>query len=214
MLLSALLALLALAASATWTVQARPADSGRVLVMGDSLSAGYGMAASQGWVALLDEQLQTQAPGWRMVNASISGETTAGGASRIVRALAQHRPRVVVIALGANDALRGLPLADTRRNLAYMIGAAHGSGARVLLVGMQMPPNLGPLYTREFAQGYTDLSQRFDTALLPFLLQPIAAERSNFQDDNLHPVPAAQPAIRDHVWTALQPVLQDTAVQP
>lgn len=210
MLLSAAAALLLLVIAGAWPVQAHSAPSKRILVMGDSLSAGYGMAASQGWVALLDRRLQTQHSGWRAVNASISGETTAGGASRILNALRQHRPQVVVIELGANDALRGLPLAQTRRNLAYMIGAAHGADARVLLVGMQMPPNLGPQYTREFANGFAALSARFDTALLPFLLQPIAADRGHFQDDNLHPTAAAQPAIRDHVWPALQPLLQDT----
>ena len=213
MLLSAVVALLLPIIAGVWPAQAQPASSNRILVMGDSLSAGYGMAASQGWVALLDRRLRTQHRGWRAVNASISGDTTAGGASRIVNALRQHRPQVVVIELGANDALRGLPLAQTRRNLAYMIGAAHGAGAQVLLIGMQMPPNLGMHYTSEFAQGYADLSARFGTALLPFLLQPIAADRSLFQDDNLHPTPAAQPAIRDHVWPALQPLLQHSATR-
>lgn len=182
-------------------------DPRTVLVMGDSLSAAYGLAAAQGWVALTGERVAREKPGWRVVNASISGETTAGGAARIVDAVVRFRPAVVVIELGANDALRGLPLRESRRNLARMIGAAQGIGAEVLLVGMRMPPNYGPDYTAEFERGYRQLADRFDTALLPFLLQPVAADRGNFQADNLHPVAAAQPAIRDHVWNALAPLL-------
>lgn len=180
-----------------------------VLVMGDSLSAAYGMSASQGWVALLGERMQRAHPQWRVVNASVSGETTAGGEARIVDALVRHRPSVVVIELGANDALRGLPLRDARRNLARMIGASQGIGAKVLLVGMRMPPNYGPEYTTEFERGYRELSRRFDTALLPFLLAPIAASRDNFQGDNVHPVAAAQPTLAEHVWPALKPLLED-----
>ena len=179
-----------------------------VLVMGDSLSAAYGLSATQGWVALTAERIEKEKPGWRVVNASISGETTAGGAARIVDAVVRHRPSVVVIELGANDALRGLPLRETRRNLARMIGAAQGIGAEVLLVGMRIPPNYGPDYTREFERGYRQLSERFDAALLPFLLQPIAADRGNFQADNMHPVAAAQPKLRDHVWPALLPLMR------
>ncbi|KGM53967.1 hypothetical protein N799_13640 [Lysobacter arseniciresistens ZS79] len=183
------------------------ADNRTVLVMGDSLSAGYGMAAAQGWVALTAERIDAEKPGWDVVNASISGETTAGGRSRIVDALARHRPQVVVIALGANDGLRGLPTARTAANLAYMIGAAHGAGAQVLLVGMQMPPNLGAAYTQAFAGNYRTLAEHFDVALLPFLLEPIALDRDAYQADNLHPVAEAQPALRDHVWRALEPLL-------
>lgn len=178
-----------------------------VLVMGDSLSAGYGMPATQGWVALLADRLERRTPPWEVVNASISGETTAGGRSRIVDALARHRPQVVVIALGANDGLRGLPTEGTAANLAWMIGAAHGAGAEVLLVGMQMPPNLGPDYTRAFADNYTTLAARFDVALLPFLLEPIALDAEAYQDDNLHPVAAAQPRLLEHVWESLEPLL-------
>lgn len=196
-------------------LQAQPAPSRThaaahprtVLVMGDSLSAAYGLAASQGWVALTADRIAATRPGWRVVNASISGETSAGGAARIVDAVVRTRPSVVVVALGANDALRGLPLRQTRRNLARMIGASRGVGARVLLVGMRIPPNYGAAYTREFERGYRDLAARFDTALVPFLLQPVASRRANFQDDNLHPTAAAQPAIRDHVWRVLGPML-------
>jgi len=182
-------------------------DARTVLVMGDSLSAAYGLAAEEGWVSLTAERIADRAPGWTVVNASISGETTAGGKARIVGALVRHRPDVVVIALGANDGLRGLPIDQMRRNLAWMIGAAHGAGAEVLLLGMQMPPNLGPDYTRAFADSYPLLADRFDTALVPFLLEPIATGRDNFQDDNLHPVAGAQDDLRDHVWPALEPLL-------
>ena len=196
------LLLLSLAASAQ-------APDGRrtVLVMGDSLSAAYGLASHQGWVALTAETIARRQPGWRVINASISGETSAGGRSRIIDALARHRPDVVVVALGANDGLRGLPVDAMRRNLAYMVGAAHGAGAEVLLVGMRMPPNLGPDYTRQFAASYPMLARRFDTALVPFLLEPIATDRASFQDDNLHPVAEAQDELRDHVWAALAPLL-------
>lgn len=178
-----------------------------VMVFGDSLSAAYGLDAREGWVALLEERLQRQKPGWRVVNASISGETSAGGAARVVREVARVRPAVVVIALGANDGLRGLPPRDTRRNLARMIGASQGVGARVLLAGMRMPPNYGAEYTRAFEQVYPDLAKLFGVELLPFLLEPVALDRDAFQADNLHPVAAAQPRLRDHVWTALEPLL-------
>lgn len=178
-----------------------------VLVMGDSLSAGYGMAAHEGWVSRLGERLARERPGWRVVNASISGETTAGGSSRIVGEVLRHRPEVVVIALGANDGLRGLPLREARRNLARMIGASQHVGARVLLVGMRMPPNLGEDYTRGFERNYRELSDLFDTALLPFLLDPIALDRNAYQDDNLHPTVEAQGKLLDHVWPALEPLL-------
>ena len=178
-----------------------------VLVLGDSLSAGYGLDASQGWVALTAARVAASKPGWRVVNASISGDTTAGGRARAVHEVVLHRPAVVVIELGANDGLRGLPLRETRINLAYMIGAAHGLHARVLLLGMRLPPNYGAAYTQQFAGIYPDLAKRFDTALLPFLLEPIMRDRNAFQADNMHPVARVQPLLRDHVWTALAPLL-------
>jgi acyl-CoA thioesterase I len=189
-------------------VRPKSAPQRTVLVMGDSLSAAYGLAPSQGWVALTGARLAREKPGWRLVNASISGETSAGGAARVVHEVVLHRPAVVVIALGANDGLRGLPLRQTRTNLARMIGAAHGIGAKVLLVGMRMPPNYGAAYTRDFERSFPQLAERFDTALLPFLLEPIVRDRNAFQDDNLHPVARVQPALRDHVWTALAPLLK------
>ena len=194
-------------AQSSAAARALPADQRTVLVLGDSLSAAYGLRASEGWVALLGQRLSREHPAWRVVNASVSGETTAGGASRIVGELRRHRPDVVVIELGANDGLRGLPTLQTRINLARMIGAAHGADAEVLLVGMRMPPNLGADYTQAFEGNYTALSERFDTALLPFLLEPIALDQAAFQGDNLHPVAAAQPKLLEHVWPALEPLL-------
>jgi acyl-CoA thioesterase I len=195
---------LGLAAAAA---SAAPATARKVLVLGDSLSAAYGIAPEQGWVALTGERLRARKPGWTIVNASVSGETTAGGASRIAGELARHDPDVVVIELGANDGLRGLDLAQTRANLEKMVVAANASGARVLLLGMRIPPNYGRRYTEAFASNYAELAEAHDAALLPFLLEPIAADRTAFLPDQLHPAAAAQPRLRDHVWTALEPLL-------
>jgi len=179
-----------------------------VLVLGDSLSAAYNLRAAQGWVALTAERIKQARPGWRVVNASISGETTAGGASRIDAEIKRHRPAVVVIELGANDGLRGLPLEQTRSNLERMIRASQASGAKVLLIGMRMPPNFGRDYTQGFERTFSDLAKQHKTAFLPFLLEPIALDRSAFQADNLHPVASAQPKLRDHVWSKLLPLLK------
>jgi len=203
-----MLALLANAQSGPAAAQVQGPKPRTVLVLGDSLSAAYGLAPAQGWVALTGERIARSKPGWRVVNASISGETSAGGAARVVREVVLHRPSVVVIELGANDALRGLPLRQTRTNLARMIGAAHGVGAEVLLLGMRIPPNYGAAYTQEFERSYRDLAKRFDARLLPFFLEPIARDRDAFQGDNLHPVASAQPKLRDHVWTVLEPMLE------
>jgi acyl-CoA thioesterase I len=207
----ALLALLlcaVVAQAAPMPAKVQPVAPPTVLVFGDSLSAAYGLDAGQGWVALTEQRIAQARPGWRVVNASISGETSAGGAARVVNEVARVRPTVVVIALGANDGLRGLPLRQTRSNLARMIGAAQGVGAKVLLVGMRMPPNYGAEYTQAFERTYRDLAALFDTAFLPFLLEPIARDRTAFQADNLHPVAEAQPLLRDHVWRALEPLLK------
>ena len=179
-----------------------------LLVMGDSLSAAYGLNASQGWVALTADRIGKTHPGWNVVNASISGETTAGGAARIAAELKRHQPTVVVIELGANDGLRGLPLAQSHSNLEKMIKTSQAAGAKVLLVGMRMPPNYGREYTQGFERNYSELARTHRTALLPFLLEPIASDRGAFQADNLHPVAAAQPKLRDHVWKALSPLLK------
>jgi len=192
------------------TARAAPAAQAArtVLVMGDSLSAGYGLSASQGWVALTADRIAKTKPGWRVVNASISGETTAGGAARIDGELKRNKPAVVVIELGANDGLRGLPLAQSRTNLDRMITSSKKAGAKVLLIGMRMPPNLGREYTQGFSDNYGALAKQHGIALLPFLLEPIALDRTAFQDDNLHPIASAQPKLRDHVWTQLAPLLR------
>lgn len=195
--------------SETAAGKAQAPTSPTVLVMGDSLSAGYGLAADEGWVSLAAARIAKERPAWRVVNASISGETSAGGSSRIVAEVLRVKPKVVVIELGANDGLRGLPLREMRRNLARMIGASQHVGAKVLLIGMRIPPNYGAEYTEGFEQVYLDLAKLFNVELLPFLLQPIAADRGNFQDDNLHPIAAAQPKLRDHVWSALAPLLKN-----
>jgi acyl-CoA thioesterase I len=179
-----------------------------LLVMGDSLSAAYGLKVEQGWVSLLARKLEQEGRPWQVINASISGETTAGGASRIANELKRHKPRLVIIELGANDGLRGLPLDISEANLGKMIQAAKTTGARVLLVGMHIPPNYGPDYTQAFHGMYADLAERHDVALLPFLMQPIAADRGNYLDDNLHPTAAAQPELLAHVWTVLAPMLK------
>ncbi len=179
-----------------------------VLVLGDSLSAAYGLSASQGWVALTADRVSKTQPGWRVVNASISGETSAGGVSRIAGELKRNRPAVVVIELGANDGLRGLPLQQTRSNLERMIKLSQAAGAKVLLIGMRMPPNMGRDYTQGFERNFSELSKLHKTAYLPFLLEPIALDRSAFQADNLHPIATAQPKLRDHVWKALAPLLK------
>lgn len=178
-----------------------------VLVYGDSLSAGFGIAVAQSWPTLLGQRLKEQGSPWTVANASISGETTAGGRSRFEGALRQFEPGVVILALGANDGLRGLPVKAMRDNLAAMIGAAKKRQAKVLLVGMRLPPNYGPDYTRDFEAAFRDLARREKVALLPFLLEPVAEDRQAFQPDNLHPVAAVQPKIRDHVWKALGPLL-------
>lgn len=200
--------LLALALLLSSVSGAMAAETRTVLVMGDSLSAAYGLAPEQGWVMLLGKRVQARKPGWRVANASVSGETTAGGASRIAGELARHKPAVVVIELGANDGLRGLPLEQTRGNLERMILAAKRAGARVLLLGMRLPPNFGQHYTRGFERNYSELAKTHGTALLPFLLEPIASDREAFQADNLHPVASAQPRLRDHVWPKLEPLLK------
>lgn len=179
-----------------------------VLVLGDSLSAAYGLRSDQGWVALLDKRLKAQRPGWSVVNASVSGETTAGGLSRLPRQLQRVRPAVVVIELGANDGLRGLPVARMQANLDSMVRMSQAAGAKVVVLGMRMPPNMGRAYTDSFANAYTKVARQRGTALVPFFLEPIMLTRAAFQGDNLHPTAAAQGRLLDHVWPTLQPLLK------
>jgi len=178
------------------------------LIFGDSLSAGYGIAADRSWPSLLGQRLVENRLRYTVTNASISGETTAGGRARLPAALERNRPTVVIIALGANDGLRGLPLAQMRDNLAAMVQAARSQQAKVLLVGMKLPPNYGPDYAEAFEQAFVQVARQEKVALLPFLLAPIALETEAFQADGLHPTAAAQPKILDHVWTALKPLVK------
>jgi acyl-CoA thioesterase-1 len=181
-----------------------------ILVFGDSLSAAYGISRQDGWVTLLQERLRQKRLDYTVANASVSGETTSGGASRIAATLAAHKPVIVVVALGANDGLRGLPLGQMRENLAAIIRAAQKSGSRVLLVGMQMPPNYGPQYTRDYAQVFAALARRFKCALVPFLLEGVAGNRELLLEDNLHPTAQAQPIVLENVWRGLAPMLGGT----
>jgi acyl-CoA thioesterase-1 len=179
-----------------------------LLVFGDSLSAAYGLQAEQGWVAQLQRRLQSQGYGYRVVNASVSGETTSGGRNRIQRALTQHKPRLVLLELGANDGLRGLPVKETRDNLAFMMDAIRRSGAKVLLLGIRIPPNYGPQYTQAFGDIYAGLAKEKKAPLLPFLLEGIALDERFMQPDGLHPNAQGQPLVLANVWPALKPLLE------
>jgi acyl-CoA thioesterase-1 len=184
---------------------ARPANT--ILVLGDSLSAEYGLKRGSGWVALLKQQLQAEKINARVVNASISGDTTSGGRARLGALLMQHQPTLVVIELGANDALRGLPLALTRDNLLAMTRQAQQTAARVLLLGMQMPPNYGREYGQRFADMYAEVAKTTRAALVPFLLKGIADAPDSmawFQTDRIHPNEEAQPRMLANVWPALK----------
>lgn len=181
--------------------------AGNVLVFGDSLSAAYGLAPAQGWPALLGKRLAESAPDWKVVNASVSGETTAGGLRRLPQDLKQHQPRVVVIALGANDALRGLPIAVARANLEQMVRLAREAKAVPVLVGLMIPPNYGIEYAAQFRDMYPDIAKRMKVPLVPFLLEGVAEKRELFQADQLHPTAEAQPRILENVWGVLSPVL-------
>ena len=181
---------------------------GTILIYGDSLSAAYGLSQDAGWPALLQARLKQKRMDYTVTNASISGETTSGGAARIKQTLNEHPPTVIVVALGANDGLRGLPLAQMRANLAHIVRTSQTARSRVLLVGMRLPPNYGERYTQAFAQVYVDLAREFKTALAPFLLEGVAEQRELFQADNLHPTAQAQPIILDNVWRALAPMLK------
>ena len=182
--------------------------AGIILVWGDSLSAGYGLEKGQDWPTLLQTRLQAEGFRHVVVNSSVSGETSSGGRTRLPDALAEHSPTLVILELGANDGLRGLKPQLLADNLGAMIDAARDAGAHVLLVGMRMPPNYGREYTQGFERNFSELASTHKTALLPFLLEPIATDRTAFQADNLHPVASAQPKLRDHVWKSLSPLLK------
>jgi acyl-CoA thioesterase-1 len=187
------------------------ARRGPLLVVGDSLSAEYGLQRGSGWVALLQQRLARERVAIEVVNASISGDTTSGGRSRLPALLAQHKPGIVIIELGGNDALRGLPLNMTQANLLAMVQAAQAAGARVLLLGMQLPPNYGQKYAQDFANLFASVAKAEGAALLPFFLAGVAdgpdADKM-FQPDRIHPNAQAQPRMLDNVWPALKPLLK------
>jgi len=176
-----------------------------LLITGDSLSAEYGIARGSGWVALLTSRLQKEGSNWEVMNASISGETTSGGLTRLPKLLSQKKPKLVIIELGANDALRGLPLAETERNIRTMVELSKKSGAEVLLLGMRIPPNYGQEYTQQFAQLFVRIAKNQQVALLPFFLEGVAQRNELFQADRIHPNEAAQSIMFQNVWTALAP---------
>lgn len=185
------------------------ASARTILVMGDSLSAAYGVEAEKAWVSLLRQRLDQEELDWQVVNASISGETTDGGARRLPELLEKHQPEIVVLELGGNDGLRGFQPGDIRRNLVTMAEASHQSGARVLLVGMQIPPNYGRQYTRLFNELYTEVSDQLDTTLVPFFLEGIYNREGMMQDDGIHPTEEAQPLLLENVWPHLEPLLSE-----
>ena len=176
-------------------------------MLGDSLSAAYGIPLEQGWVALLQGRLQAKGYGHRVVNASSSGETTGGALARLPRALERHRPAVVIIELGGNDGLRGLPLAEVRANFESLIRLSRAAGARVLLVGMRIPPNYGPAHTSGFHELFWALAREHRLPLVPFFLDGIALDDALMLEDGLHPNAAAQPKLLDQVWPQLEPLL-------
>jgi len=197
--------LVALAALFPAVVRADAAPA--LLVVGDSISAGYGLPQGAGWVALLAARLKAERYPYRVVNASITGDTTAGGRARLPGALAREKPAIVVIELGGNDGLRGGDLASTRANLDAMVGDAQRTGAKVLLVGTQLPPNYGPAYTRDYAAIFGDVARARKTALVASLFEGFGERNEMFQSDRIHPVAAAQATMLDTVWKALQPML-------
>jgi acyl-CoA thioesterase I len=185
------------------------AETPTILVFGDSISAGYGLPrVEQGWVALLQAKLMKEGYGYEVVNASVSGETTAGGLGRLPRALSLHHPSIVILELGGNDGLRALPIEQMRTNLARMLDLAKGAGAKVLLVGMRIPPNYGQKYTDEFAAVYAELARDQHVPLVPFLLKDVALRPDLMQADGVHPVEEAQPLLLAAVWPTLEPVLK------
>lgn len=203
---SGLLKTLCLSLILTWAgaFSMANAASSTILIMGDSLSAAYGIQREAGWVSLLRDRLGDDI---NVINASISGETTSGGATRLPEQLAQHQPDIVVIELGGNDGLRGLPPQQMRANLARMIEASQAAGAEVLLLGIQVPPNYGQAYSDAFRRVYGELADEHDVPLVPFLLENIALDESLMQDDGIHPTAEAQSRILDNVWPMLKALL-------
>ena len=187
------------------------APASKVLVYGDSLSSAYGMPAAHGWVALLEEQLKREQADYSVVNASISGETSAGGLARIDKTLLREKPAIVILELGGNDGLRGLPVPQMKKNLAGIIERSQKAKARVLLVGMRMPPNYGEPYNQAFERAFAELAKEYKTAYLPFLLEGFGEKAELFQPDRIHPTESAQPIVLKNVMRVLAPLLKETA---
>jgi acyl-CoA thioesterase I len=179
-----------------------------ILVVGDSLSAAYGIPRNRGWVALLEERLKRERLDYSVVNASISGDTSGGGRARFPPLLERHKPALVVLELGGNDGLRGMPVAQIRSNLTAMIQTAHAGGARVVLVGMKMPPNYGEVYAQSFEALFRELARTHRTELVPFLLEDFADKPDFFLPDRIHPTEAAQPLMLERIWPVLRPLLK------
>jgi len=184
------------------------ADAKVIVVLGDSISASYGIEVQQGWVALLQDKLKQANSSWTIVNASISGETTIGGLARIDTVLKRHKPAIVLLELGANDGLRGLSPVRMKANLGELIRRSRDAGAKVLLLAMKIPPNYGKRYTDLFENVYRDLAREYNVILLPFILQDIALHKQLMQKDGFHPNQQAQPIIAGHVWKYLEPLVQ------
>ncbi len=188
---------------------AQGAEPGRaILVVGDSLSAEYGLQRGSGWVELLSRRLQAQGLDYQIHNSSISGDTTSGGVARLPAALERYKPDIVILELGSNDALRGLSLQMTRDNLARMVEMSQQAGARVLLIGMQIPPNYGRKYAEQFQALFAEVAEKHGSGLAPFLLEGIATDKAMFQSDGIHPNESAQARIEENVWRHLEPMLK------
>ena len=185
------------------------AQQRNLLVWGDSLSAAFGISEEQGWVQLLSERIEREYPSFRVINGSVSGETTTGGLERLPAMLAEYRPELVILELGGNDGLRGIPVEAIHDNLAAMIRLIESDGGRVLLAGIRIPPNYGPRYTEPFHENYFNLAEEFELPLLPFLIEGIPENPELMQNDGIHPVAEAQPAILENVWTVLEPMLRE-----
>ncbi|MCE4054002.1 arylesterase [Pseudomonas sp. Au-Pse12] len=186
---------------------AQNAAAGTVLIVGDSISAAFGLDTRQGWVALLEKRLKDQGFTDKVINASVSGDTSAGGQARLPALLAEHKPEVVILELGGNDGLRGQPPQQLQQNLASMIDSSQAQGAKVLLLGMQLPPNYGVRYTQAFSQVYSQLASQKKVALVPFFLEGVGGHPELMQADGLHPAAAAQGKLLENVWPTLKPLL-------
>lgn len=190
-----------------FTSLASAEEKARILVLGDSLSAGYGIELKQSWVSLLAERIAGNYP-YQVINASVSGETSGGGLARLPALLKEHQPALVILELGGNDGLRGHPLNIMQQQLESIVKQSHSAGARVLLLGMQIPPNYGQRYTERFHKVYTQLAQQHDLAYVPFFLEGVATNRELMQRDGIHPTAAAQQTMLDNVWVGLEPLLK------